>query len=194
MARAAKAEACRGCAMERGLALPRPSGDAAARGLVSPLLRSLRSAMRTRYNQAWIEVNAMPTATVAKKRPTVKGATRTAASQRTRRSLDDPKKRREVVKFGHAHRGSAPRWRAAGPRPSLSGSMSSSRPPTSKACYTMRQPSRSERGNGHRLDILGFRRCQRSRDGGQAWIVERFCGCCMRTAGELRASGGLIIR
>ena len=59
----------------------------------------MRPAGRVRYNGARIEVNAMPTATVAKKRSTVKGATRTAASRRTRRPLDDPKKRREVVKL-----------------------------------------------------------------------------------------------
>ena len=59
----------------------------------------LRPAGRMRYNRARIEVNAMPTATVAKKRLTVKGATRTAASRRTRRPLDDPKKRREAIRL-----------------------------------------------------------------------------------------------
>ena len=59
----------------------------------------MRPAGRERYNGARIEVNAMPTTAPANKRPTAKGATRTAASRRTRRPLDDPKKRREAIKL-----------------------------------------------------------------------------------------------
>ena len=59
----------------------------------------MRPPRRVRYNGARIEVNAMPTVAPASKRPTVKGATRTAASRRTRRPLDDPKKRREAIRL-----------------------------------------------------------------------------------------------
>ena len=52
-----------------------------------------------RYNRARIEVNAVPTTAPAKKRLTAKGAPRAAASRRTRRPLDDPKKRREAVRL-----------------------------------------------------------------------------------------------